>query len=95
MLLLVVNIMNTKNLKKFNKKRQFENETINKLCIDVINLLELQYVNQLNTKGRVLTKFLISCINLIFKEIEIFLIFYYKNRYYNEFSLNVRILNKS
>ena len=60
LLLLVVNIMNTKNLTKFNKKRQFENEIINKLCIDVIKQLETQYVNQLKTKGRVLTKFLIK-----------------------------------
>ena len=60
LLLLVVNIMNTKNLTKFNKKRQFENETINKLCIDVINQLEIQYVDQLKNKGRNLTKFLIK-----------------------------------
>jgi ATP-dependent Lon protease len=60
LLLLVVNIMNTKNLIKFNKKRQFDNETINKLSIDAINQLEIHYVDHLKTKGRVLTNFLIK-----------------------------------
>lgn len=60
LLLLVVNIMNANNLIKFNRKRQMENKTINKLCVKVINQLEIQYADYLKTKGRVLKKFLIK-----------------------------------
>ena len=63
--------MNTDNI---NKKRRYDDSSFNILTLDAINQIESQYINNLNIKGRKLSKFLnslseninhiITCLNI-------------------------------
>ncbi len=50
--------MNTDNLSNFNKKRQIDDNLMHDLTLDALNKLETEYSNDMNIKGRNLSKFL-------------------------------------